>query len=207
MVGDRRSRRRGRRGGGAPGSASSYAARRDRRIGRARWGAATGTRRHGDSATARESVREADPYRLIYVGSTWYLNAYCHLRRDIRNFRLERMDAIETLDHTFVPPADLPTPGPGSGAEPAELLVRAHFDTETARWVRESLPYGTRSVEEDAAGLLLMVRVRHEQDIVQWLLGWGCHVRVLEPESLRRLIAREAAALLRAHHDEERHTP
>jgi predicted DNA-binding transcriptional regulator YafY len=155
------------------------------------------TRRHDDTGEGYESIREADPYRLAYVSSVWYLNAYCHLRRAIRNFRLERMDAIETLDRTFTPPAELPSvQGP---SEAAGMLVRAVFDAETVRWVRETLPYQTVAVTEDVAGLLLDLRVRREQEIVQWLLGWGSHVRVLEPESLRRLIAREAEALVRAH--------
>jgi predicted DNA-binding transcriptional regulator YafY len=155
-------------------------------------------RRHGDEGDGRETVREADPYRLVSVRGAWYLSAYCHLRRDVRNFRLERMDAIETLDQSFAPPADL-LPRAQCTDQPAELLVRARFDAETARWVRESLPFQTVSVEEEAGGLLLVLRVRREQEMLQWLLGWGSHVRVLEPASLRRLIAEEAEALLRAH--------
>jgi len=41
--------------------------------------------------------------------------------------------------------------------------------------------------------------VRDEQEVVQWLLGWGRYLRVLEPESLRQRIAAEAEATLRRH--------
>ena len=37
--------------------------------------------------------------------------------------------------------------------------------------------------------------VRQESEVLQWLLGWGRHARVLEPEALRRRIAEEAEAL------------
>jgi predicted DNA-binding transcriptional regulator YafY len=155
-------------------------------------------RRHGEVGDGRETVREADPYRLISVGGTWYLSAYCHLRRDVRNFRLDRMDALETLDQSFTPPAEARLPARGFD-EPPALVVRALFDGEWARWVRESLPFQTVRVEECPEGLVVTLGVRREADLLQWLLGWGCHVRVLEPDSLRQLVAEEAAALLRAH--------
>jgi predicted DNA-binding transcriptional regulator YafY len=43
------------------------------------------------------------------------------------------------------------------------------------------------------------LRVRNERDVVQWLLGWGRHVRVLEPESLRAIMAQEAEQIVRNH--------
>ena len=76
--------------------------------------------------------------------------------------------------------------------------MRALFDHETARWVRESRSFFTVAEEETADGLLVTLAVRREADVLQWLLGWGSHVRVLEPESLRERIAAEAEALLGA---------
>ena len=56
-------------------------------------------------------------------------------------------------------------------------------------------------IEPHAGGLLVTLRVRHERDALPWLLGWGAHVRVLEPASLRALLADEAAQILRNHQD------
>lgn len=157
-------------------------------------------RRHGEEGDGRETVREADPYRLVSVRGAWYLTAYCHLRQGVRNFRLDRMDGIATLDSVFTPPAELPAQAGGWDDGPG-MIVRAHFDRDTARWVREALPFQTVGVEEGAEGLTLALRVRRDEELLQWLLGWGRHVRVLEPESVRRLVAAEAAALLRAHRE------
>ena len=52
---------------------------------------------------------------------------------------------------------------------------------------------------DDPPGLLVTLKVRQEREALQWLLGWGRHVRVLEPESLRRRLAEEAAGMLRNH--------
>lgn len=143
------------------------------------------------------SWREADPYALTRIGAVWYLHAYCHLRKDRRNFRLDRIEDLSVLDQTFTRPASLPLysrrPELGGGVE-----ARIRFDAQTARWARESPSFFTVAQEDEADGALLVtLRMRQEEDVVQWLLGWGSHVRVLEPPSLRQRIAEEAMALLR----------
>ncbi len=143
--------------------------------------------------------READPYSLARIRGVWYLNAYCHLRKDRRNFRLERIEALTLLDQRFTPPAAQQRrahrPNPALGME-----ARIQFDGEAARWARESPSFFTIAQQDTAdGGLLVTLRLRHEDDITQWLLGWGSHARVLAPASLRRRIADEAVALLRVY--------
>jgi predicted DNA-binding transcriptional regulator YafY len=79
------------------------------------------------------------------------------------------------------------------------MVVRALLDHEVARWAREEPSFFRVAEELTSEGLLVTLRVRDEKDILQWLLGWGRHLRVLEPESLRQHIVAEAAALLRHH--------
>lgn len=146
--------------------------------------------------------READPYALIRVRGAWYLNAYCHLRKDQRNFRLERIEALSLLDQRFTsPPARPPRPQRPGATEGVE--ARILFDAEAARWARESPSFFTIAQEDTAdGGLLVTLRPRQEDEITQWLLSWGSHARVLTPASLRQRIASEAAALLRLYQPE-----
>jgi predicted DNA-binding transcriptional regulator YafY len=53
------------------------------------------------NATTR---REVDPYRLWYAGGGLYLIAYCHLRRDVRMFAVERIRSITLTDHPYQMP-------------------------------------------------------------------------------------------------------
>ena len=154
-------------------------------------------RRHDTNDEPTPDVREADPYALVHVGDAWYLTAYCHLRRGIRHFRLDRMDDLDVLAATFTRPAHfLAMQRPN---EQRPVTVRALFAAEVARWVREAPSFFTVSMEDTPDGLLVTLQVRQERDVLQWLLGWGRAVRVLEPASLQRLIAAEAQALWRAH--------
>ena len=49
------------------------------------------------------SVREVDPLGIIYMQDTNMLMAWCHLRRDFRAFRLDRMDDLHRTGDSFRP--------------------------------------------------------------------------------------------------------
>ena len=139
--------------------------------------------------------RDADPYNLANHGGIWYLSAYCHIRRGVRNFRLDRMDDLSLLDRRFLRPANFQMQKRDL-FEPGSFDVRVLCDAEVTRWVRESPPYYTVAQAETPQGLLLTLHIRHDSEILQWLLSWGRHIRVLEPEALRRRVAEEASAML-----------
>src|SRR5690606_899869 len=49
----------------------------------------------------KASARTVRPLGLYFWGSTWTLGAWCELRTDFRNFRLDRIDEAEVLEDTF----------------------------------------------------------------------------------------------------------
>jgi predicted DNA-binding transcriptional regulator YafY len=154
--------------------------------------------RNSQDGPSARSRREADPYGLVFVSGGWHVVAFDHTRRARRNFRVSRMSQLMVLPQSFERP-------PGFAIEqrpeddPREVLVRALCDASIADWVRESRSFFVVGAEPRPDGLLVTLRVRHERDALPWLLGWGGHVRVLEPASLRALLAAEAARILRNH--------
>jgi len=48
--------------------------------------------------------REIDPYGIIYWNNKWYTIAYCHLRNEIRSFRVDRIKKITITDSKFQRP-------------------------------------------------------------------------------------------------------
>ncbi|HEY7125015.1 MAG TPA: YafY family protein [Ktedonobacterales bacterium] len=160
-------------------------------------------RRQGAPAEPEPDEREADPYALVHVGDAWYLTAYCHLRQGIRHFRLDRMDDLALLTATFTRPVDFSVSQAYAENDRFTLVVRALFAAEVARWVREAPSFFTVSMEDTSGGLLVTLQMRHERDVLQWLLSWGRSVRVLEPASLQRLIAEEARAIAQAYQSPE----
>ncbi|HEY3366640.1 MAG TPA: WYL domain-containing protein [Symbiobacteriaceae bacterium] len=55
--------------------------------------------------------RLVDPYGLIYRAGLWYLIGHCHLRRALREFRVDRILSAQRSGATFQPRADLKLTG------------------------------------------------------------------------------------------------
>lgn len=157
--------------------------------------------RYTDDGKGAQSTREADPYGLVHVSTVWQLVAHCHMRQDIRSFRLDRIEHLEMLSKTFSRPTDFQMQHHQGGQR--NITVRALFDNDIARWVRESRSYFTIAEEETPAGLLVTLKIRQESEVLQWLLSWGQHVHVLEPASLRKRLQDEAQGMLRNHQARE----
>jgi predicted DNA-binding transcriptional regulator YafY len=55
-------------------------------------------------AQGEDSERDFDPYGLTYYGQKWYVVGYCHLRNDLRSFRLDRVTEAELTSASFERP-------------------------------------------------------------------------------------------------------
>ncbi|PRC94627.1 helix-turn-helix transcriptional regulator [Solimicrobium silvestre] len=53
-----------------------------------------------------QTDRKIDPYGLAYLNGSWYVVAHCHLRKDTRSFRLDRIQSADLLPMSFGKPAD-----------------------------------------------------------------------------------------------------
>ncbi|MBB6674333.1 helix-turn-helix transcriptional regulator [Cohnella nanjingensis] len=51
-------------------------------------------------------TRRIDPYGLIHWKSKWYVIGHCHLRGEVRSFRADRIQRIDSTEDAFVRPAD-----------------------------------------------------------------------------------------------------
>jgi predicted DNA-binding transcriptional regulator YafY len=51
--------------------------------------------------TGRATTRRVRPLGLYFWGSTWTLGAWCELRENFRNFRVDRIARAELLDEVF----------------------------------------------------------------------------------------------------------
>jgi predicted DNA-binding transcriptional regulator YafY len=151
--------------------------------------------RFSADGTSRRNRREADPYGLLNYAGAWYLVAYCHLRKALRNFRLERIKELEILETSFSRPAGFQLENPQPDHQRG-LIIRALFDPEIADWVREARTFFVEEMQDTTGGLLVSLRVRSENEVVNWLLSWGGKVKVLEPPSLQKRLIQEAEKIL-----------
>lgn len=160
--------------------------------------------RHLRRRDGRSLDRVVSPQRLVHYRDNWYLDAWCHERRDLRTFAV---DAIETATVTGQTAHDVDeaqldqhfTSGYGifAGTETQEAVLR--FTAERARWVANEVWHAKQSGEWQPDGTYVL-RLPYAQapELVMDILRYGPDVCVVAPESLRDEVAmklRAAAAL------------
>jgi len=149
--------------------------------------------------------RIIDPYHLINLNGEWYLLAYCHLRNEIRTFMPSRIRKIKytgkkfEIDENFGVSKFLGfTFGIFTGDE--KYTIRMKFDDFASRYIREKIWHQSQTLEElDDETVALTLRLNSLVEIKRWILSWGEHVEVLEPEGLRKDIGNTLSKLNQAY--------
>lgn len=152
--------------------------------------------------TGETTERTIDPYFIepSPVGYACYVIGYDHLRRDIREFKAERIERATLLETVYdtregFDPYDFLEHSWGimSGDEVVDVALR--FSARVAYRVRESDWPGVVDVtDEPDGGCRMRLRVKHTLEMKPWIRGWGPECEVLEPEDLRREIAADMIA-------------
>ncbi|WP_433825316.1 helix-turn-helix transcriptional regulator [Actinoplanes sp. CA-015351] len=148
------------------------------------------------AARDETSERVVDPMRMLMVGGTAYLEAWCRRAEGTRMFRVDRIDAFSELAEPSVPPleaipqdvsAGVFRPGP-------ELPLVTMRVGRGSRWITEYYP--VEQVQRDGAEWLVTMRVTDLGWAQRFLAGQGRDVTVLgPPELLERIRAQATTAL------------
>ena len=151
--------------------------------------------RHYNRKDDRETEREISPQRLVHYRDNWYVDAYCHLREDLRSFAVDALRAAEPCEARAkeVPAAELDAHlGSGYGIFAGSRIewARLRFTPEAARWVAAQRWHPNQRARFDPDGsYLLEVPYAHERELVMEILKFGADVEVLAPEALRGAVA------------------
>lgn len=148
-----------------------------------------------ESISSGPTEREVDPYFIIFRGHAFYFVGYCHLRKEHRTFRIDRVADIEILDQTFLKQSDIrpETYFEGSwgvfSGEPVDIEVI--FSDTAARVVSSATHHPDEKVEPiDGDHVRYTVTTRGVEEIRRWILGFGDEAEVLAPQSLREDLQR-----------------
>ena len=143
-----------------------------------------------------ESKRKIEPYFVVFQWNNWYVYGWCLKRKDLRLFKLNRMDKVLETDKSF---ECRNVPIPDFSAErvfPAKYHLKALF-TPDLKW-RLVEEFGPNCYEEMEDGRLLITEDYSDLDnLVTWLLTFADKVEVLEPEEVREKMRSIAEAIVR----------
>ncbi|MFQ5897857.1 MAG: helix-turn-helix transcriptional regulator [Candidatus Methylomirabilia bacterium] len=149
-----------------------------------------------------ESTRLVDPYHLMFHQGGLYLIGYCHTRKDLRIFAVERIQRLEVTDRRFTLPADFDAERYLAGAwgliRGQQVTIKVVFAPTVAPWIAERVWHPSQSFRWLAGKRLeITLKVADTPDIRRWLLGFGSDAEVIEPAALREALRAQAEALVR----------
>lgn len=147
--------------------------------------------------TGEASTREVSPLRLVHYRGNWYLDAWCHLRKSLRNFALDAIAKAELLNRPARDISDAKldaTFGPSYGIFSGGTVrwARLRFSPERARWVAQEQWHPEQIGQQESDGsYLLRLPYSDHRELIMDVLKHGAHCEVLGPPSLRRVVGEE----------------
>src|SRR3954465_11028794 len=151
--------------------------------------------RHYNRKNDQQTEREVSPQRLVHYRDNWYLDAWCHLRNDLRSFAVDAIREAKLPDARAkeIPPAELDEHlGAGYGIFAGRKVEWAtlRFTPEAARWVSAQSwhPQQRTRIEKDGS-YYLELPYSEMPELVMEILKFGADVEVLAPESLRKRVS------------------
>ncbi len=134
------------------------------------------------------------PYHLAFIKRAWYVIGHSEKHRQVRTFKLERIDRLELLDTVY----ELKSPFSlseylGNAWQMIRGSSRHHvviqFSPKVATNVEEVLWHKSQTTRRLNDGALLFeVEVDGIEEISWWVMGYGDEAVVIEPAALRDLI-------------------
>jgi predicted DNA-binding transcriptional regulator YafY len=137
-----------------------------------------------------ESERGFDPYGIVYNEGYWYTAGYCHLRQDLRTFRLDRIVGLEPGDQSFSRPDNFDVLGYVLNSiamweHTAQIEVILETSMENAQQVIAPI-MGTLEATDD--GILFRRTATQLEWIAFFLLNLDFPVRIVQTPELRTMI-------------------
>nr|WP_026924691.1 WYL domain-containing protein [Glycomyces arizonensis] len=150
------------------------------------------------------SERIVDPIEVVAADGHAYLRAWCRTANEVRQFRLDRIDACTVIDEPAAPPASAARPA-GRAAGPGEPAPTAFLASElplielrlgpAGKGITDSYPCEEIIGEADGYRRIKM-RARDLEWARRFVLGLGGEAQVIAPAELRDEVRSAAQAAL-----------
>jgi predicted DNA-binding transcriptional regulator YafY len=149
--------------------------------------------------------RTIEPLGLCFYGACWHLLAYCRLRGDYRDFRVDRIRTLCALEEKF------DNSRHGSLKALIDRIVFAtdlkpaciRIDRTAARFIQDQKYYFGFVEETDRGREIEMQFLTASYDYFsRWLLSFLDTVEIVSPPPLKSIISQHARRLAKHHYTE-----
>lgn len=149
----------------------------------------------------RVSQRSVSPQNLIYYKENWHLDAWCHLREDLRTFSISRIEQTvirkepaKKIEQQQLQEYFASSYGIFSGK--AKHTARLRFFPEVAREIASQQWHPEQKGEWQGKEYLLEVPYNNETELVMDILKYSNNVEVLGPSKLQKAVLNKLRSAL-----------
>lgn len=143
------------------------------------------------SSYGEKTNRSIEPLKLLFKGQSWYLYGYCRLKCEGRIFKITRIRNIRMNDETFerATPENIWTET-DNGYESRTIDLVLRVDAEMAYRLYDE--FSAEDIETNPDGnFIVKTRIPEGNWIYGYLMSYGEHLEVLEPEQIKMRIAQK----------------
>ena len=157
-------------------------------------------------SSQQTTKRLISPQRLTSYKNAWYLDAWCHLREDIRLFALEQIQSIG-LDIELankVPNDDLrahyaDSYGIFSGPMISTAVIK--IDKKLAPWTVFEHWHSNQNIEHlDNKYMLLSIPYNDDRELIADVMRLGAAAKIIQPKSLQQQFQQQLNHILDNYH-------
>lgn len=131
--------------------------------------------------------RNIEPVGVFHDHNNWYFLGYCHLRKDYRQFRTDRIQSIKKTDCDFTIEHDSLETYLNKTETIPTTKVRILIEKKIAGYLVTEKKYHGFVSEKEVDGKIEMTFMSSSVDngFPRWFLMFGDYATILEPESLK----------------------
>lgn len=148
--------------------------------------------------------REAEPIGIFHISNSWHLIAFCRLRKDYRDFRIDRIKSLQILDISYDKTIHISLRDYlDKNHNPERAFeVKVRFSQGVARYI-EDRKYYLGFVEEKPAGNQVeMTFVTSSLEYFgHWLMMYGNEVQIVAPAEMHGVMKSLAATIFKHYHE------
>jgi len=143
--------------------------------------------------------RKVEPVGIYYMGSHWYLVAFCQLRNDYRNFRTDKIDKLRLTDETISkthPPLQSFINQTSADRQVVEVVI--DVETDIVRYLGEQKYYNGFVRQENLGDhVRLHFLTGSLMGFARWFMLFGDHAKIIRPAELNVFASGIAENILR----------
>lgn len=161
-----------------------------------------------ESSIVGPSMREVDPYGMVYRQGAWLLVGHCHKAQGLRRFRVDRILKLTVAPRPKSPDFDIPADfslqeqgaiSPWRFEREAKVRTKLFVSADTPWIADEDFGPASRSPGDDlgTSGTIVEFDCGNPDYLISRVLSASGGLRVLAPQSLRQRVAETARAIAR----------